>query len=225
MRDAERALASWRGELARAGLSGAQLDELEDHVRNALDHHHHAGLSEEAALRASLDDLGSVAFVVAEYRKLNPTMNPLSKLLGTLLSLAVILAAVGANHSLLTFIDPPAMVLVTGLVLGGLVASFGPVRLLHTLLVGLGRRSVTDEREREELISIVRRAYRLSWAGGALGALTGVILMLINLSDPALLGPGAALCLLSLLYGALLAEIVFGNLQSWVAVRRVTVST
>lgn len=39
--------------------------------------------------------------------------------------------------------------------------------------------------------------------------------MLSNLSDPALIGPGLAMCILSLLYAAILAELGFRNLQHW----------
>jgi hypothetical protein len=202
-------------------LAEWQLDELEDHLRTAFERHRDAGHSDAWALEEALRDLGPASSLAAEYHKVNPLMNPLSKLLGIVLSLAVIAAAVGANQNLPGLVEPGALALVTGLVLGGLIASFGPARLARTLAVGFGRRVVLDERERDELLAVVRRGYRLSWASGALGTIAGVIQTSMSLADPAQIGPAAALALFSLLYGALLAELVFGNLQPWVAGQRV----
>ena len=42
-----------------------------------------------------------------------------------------------------------------------------------------------------------------------IGTLIGLILMLRDLSDPAMIGPGMALALVTTLYGAILANVVY----------------
>ena len=46
-------------------------------------------------------------------------------------------------------------------------------------------------------------------AWGMIGTLVGLVLMLKNLNDPHTLGPNMAVALLTTLYGALLANLVF----------------
>lgn len=49
----------------------------------------------------------------------------------------------------------------------------------------------------------------LAPAFGMIGTLIGLILMLVNLDDPAAIGPGMAVALLTTFYGALMANLVF----------------
>ncbi|OKL36216.1 MotA/TolQ/ExbB proton channel family protein [Domibacillus mangrovi] len=65
-----------------------------------------------------------------------------------------------------------------------------------------------EERHRKGRL-IVEKAgeYAPSW--GMIGTLIGLVLMLKNLNDPALLGPNMAIALLTTLYGSLLANLVF----------------
>ncbi|MFN7051636.1 MAG: motility protein A, partial [Gemmobacter sp.] len=47
-------------------------------------------------------------------------------------------------------------------------------------------------------------------AMGMVGTLIGLVLMLGNMSDPKSIGPAMAVALLTTLYGALLANVIFG---------------
>ncbi len=57
------------------------------------------------------------------------------------------------------------------------------------------------------------RGYQLSWGAGLVGTLLGLVIMLGYMSDPSKIGPGMAIGLLTVLYGAFLAEFVFGLLH------------
>lgn len=47
-------------------------------------------------------------------------------------------------------------------------------------------------------------------AFGMIGTLIGLVIMLKNMDDPAAIGPGMAIALLTTMYGAILANIIFG---------------
>lgn len=66
----------------------------------------------------------------------------------------------------------------------------------------------------ERTISILRRSAELAPAMGLIGTLIGLVQMLGNLSDPSAIGPAMAVALLTTLYGAILANMVFTPLAS-----------
>ena len=51
-------------------------------------------------------------------------------------------------------------------------------------------------------------------AMGMIGTLIGLVLMLGNMSDPKSIGPAMAVALLTTLYGALIANVIFGPILS-----------
>ena len=59
----------------------------------------------------------------------------------------------------------------------------------------------------------------LAPAFGMIGTLIGLILMLVSLDDPAAIGPGMAVALLTTFYGALLANLVFIPIAGKLAMR------
>lgn len=58
-------------------------------------------------------------------------------------------------------------------------------------------------------IEVLRRAGEVAPAMGLIGTLIGLVQMLGNLDDPGAIGPAMAVALLTTLYGALLAHLVF----------------
>lgn len=63
-------------------------------------------------------------------------------------------------------------------------------------------------------VAILRKGSEISPAMGLVGTLIGLVQMLGNLSDPSTIGPAMAVALLTTLYGALLAYVVFLPLAS-----------
>jgi len=61
---------------------------------------------------------------------------------------------------------------------------------------------------------VLRRAAEISPAMGLIGTLIGLVQMLRHLDDPAAIGPGMAVALLTTFYGAILANMVFAPLAS-----------
>ncbi len=65
-----------------------------------------------------------------------------------------------------------------------------------------------DRRRRAE--AMFRRAAEVAPAMGLVGTLVGLVKMLAQLDDPASIGPAMAVALLTTLYGALMAHVLFG---------------
>ena len=58
-------------------------------------------------------------------------------------------------------------------------------------------------------VGVLRKASEISPAMGLIGTLVGLVQMLGNLEDPSTIGPSMAVALITTLYGALLANLVF----------------
>lgn len=74
-------------------------------------------------------------------------------------------------------------------------------------------RAATSARQ-ARAAGVLRRAAEVSPAMGLIGTLIGLVQMLTNLQDPAAIGPGMAVALLTTFYGAILANMVFAPLAS-----------
>lgn len=66
----------------------------------------------------------------------------------------------------------------------------------------------------EQGIDILKRSAEVSPAMGLIGTLIGLVQMLGNLSDPSAIGPSMAVALLTTMYGAVLANMVFSPLAA-----------
>jgi chemotaxis protein MotA len=73
--------------------------------------------------------------------------------------------------------------------------------------------SLTSERHAQG-IDILRRSAEVAPAMGLIGTLIGLVQMLGNLSDPSSIGPSMAVALLTTMYGAVLANMVFSPLAA-----------
>ena len=117
------------------------------------------------------------------------------RIVGVLILVVGLMVGIGSN--LPSMIDPPSVIIVIAFVLGVLLMSGTRIESMVASIFS------TDSRP-EELASAARGwalARRASVAGGAVGTLTGGIIMLKHLDDLAALGPGAAIGLLTMLYG------------------------
>ncbi len=73
--------------------------------------------------------------------------------------------------------------------------------------------AATDERHMKG-VAILNKAAEISPAMGLIGTLIGLVQMLANLDDPSSIGPAMAIALLTTLYGAMLAYMIFTPLAS-----------
>ncbi|MEX0654280.1 MAG: MotA/TolQ/ExbB proton channel family protein [Phycisphaeraceae bacterium] len=123
------------------------------------------------------------------------------------------------SGSLWLFVDPIAVIWLAGVLLGGLWMSVGPGAMGRALLAAVvGRRDIDRDTCAMHLL-VFARAYQLAWGGGLIGMVMGMIIMLANLDDPSIVGPGLAVLLMPVFYGALLAEAVIAPLQQAIASR------
>lgn len=73
MSDIEKRIEQWRGELARSeSVNGSEISELENHLREEMDHLRTSGLSEEEAFLVARRRLGDPAAIEGEFAKVSP---------------------------------------------------------------------------------------------------------------------------------------------------------
>lgn len=133
-------------------------------------------------------------------------MRAMASIVGAL-GLTVAIVALGAPEQ--SFVDLPSALFVggaTALVTGG-AHGFG------AMMDGLRGRS----RGGRDGLARARRALdtarRAAWGSGAVGTLVGAIQIFQKVDDPAALGPAVAVCLFTLFYAAVLAELVVTPLR------------
>lgn len=124
------------------------------------------------------------------------------RLVGIVLAVAVLMVGIGSNLN--AVFDIPSLIIVLGgtigmLLLGG--SALGP--MLRT--IGSGP---ATEAEARAAAKGWRMARIYALASGLIGDIIGWVIMLKNLDDPAAIGPGMAIALLTTLYGITLAFVV-----------------
>lgn len=129
------------------------------------------------------------------------------RIIGIILCLAALMVGIGSNLSLM--IDPRSFLMVAVATLGMLILGGHSLAVMH-------RRAFAGEAAAEDILAAIRgwRMARLSALGiGGIGAVMGIMIIIANMDDPAAIGPGVALTLLSCLYSLCLAFVLFLPLQ------------
>lgn len=116
----------------------------------------------------------------------------------------------GSGGSIGMYIDIPSGILVGVILIGCALFCFSPAEITDAARAVSGGPGEADKPQRRRRVSVAAQAYQVAWGAGIVGTLTGLIAMLANLSDPAAIGKGMSVALLSTLYGAFLAEFVAG---------------
>ena len=114
----------------------------------------------------------------------------------------LLLWAMGSRCWVGTFIDPPSFAIAVGAPLALLLGIFGWSAVREAVAVLLGRSGSQDV---ARSVSFFRLGAAFALAGGLLGTLIGLVIMLKNMDDPSAIGPGMAVALLTQLYGVGLA--------------------
>lgn len=142
-------------------------------------------------------------------------MRQSTRLVGvSIILLALLLNGIAApGFSLSAFLDWPSLVWVLGFVAGGLLMAFSPQTIWGATLSSLTGRQPVEEAELRQYLAVFGRAYQSAWGAGIAGTLWGMMIMLGNLDDPDAIGPGMAVALMALFYGAMLAELILSPLQ------------
>jgi len=126
---------------------------------------------------------------------------------------SLIVLAILQGGPLLIFVDPITIYLVSGVVFMGTVAAFPVQRLRDCLDLDLFREGCPVEAPLEKA-EVFDRMADLAVFTGVVCPLIGLVMMMGNLSDPVVMGPAFAVCLLSLLYGVIFGELVLRGLAT-----------
>ena len=146
----------------------------------------------------------------------------ITRLIGLNILILMVVGTAMLGGKLGIYLDIPSLVMVIGVLIGGALMCFSLEQLVDAfgaVLAGGDARPATAW-QRETRIAVFARLYQLAWGGGLVGALTGLIAMLSDLSDPESIGAGMAVALLAPAYGALVAEFVFNPMQQAVMNQR-----
>jgi flagellar motor component MotA len=115
----------------------------------------------------------------------------------------LIAGAIAFNTSLAAFFDAASLMFAVGAPAVLLFAVYGLKGYESAILTFLT--GPTDERRAEDAVGFLRLAAALALGCGLVGTLIGLVIMLQNMSNVSILGPGMATALLSQFYGVLLA--------------------
>ena len=130
------------------------------------------------------------------------------RVIGLIAALTALMVGIGANLPL--FLDPPSVLIVIGgaismLLIGG-----------HSIPT-MFRAVFSGEATIAELRTAARAWRMVRWylvAAGFTGSLIGLVILIANLDDPAAIGPGTALSMLTVFYAVFLAFFIALPLQS-----------
>ncbi|MFH1566574.1 MAG: MotA/TolQ/ExbB proton channel family protein [Gemmatimonadota bacterium] len=130
------------------------------------------------------------------------------RIVGLIIILTAFMVGIGSNLS--AMIDIPSAIITIGGALGMLWFSGASVGgMIGAVFSGA---AAPDQ------LKAAAGAWRLAgtylMAAGALGTIIGLVIMLKNLDDPAGLGPGCAIAILTILYGLFLAFAICKPLAS-----------
>jgi hypothetical protein len=217
--DSDPRISVFLASLTRAGLTEARIAELHDHLLCSIQKKVGAAMPAGTAVAAAIAELGDIAPLTIEYRK-EDLMHPLQKLFGLVFVLCVLVTAVrlegGHIEMLVSGIAVVPLLMVGGVTLGGLIASFGMRRVAQLFAVAVCGRSAPTH-EAELLQQVCQRGRRLAWTGCVLMLTFSAMHICSVLDRPEMIGPGIGWALLAVIYAALLADLGFGSAERWVA--------
>jgi|APSaa5957512622_1039677.scaffolds.fasta_scaffold49535_3 flagellar motor component MotA len=117
---------------------------------------------------------------------------------------------VGIGSNLPAFIDPPAALIVT-------ICTIGMLLLGGHSISAMLKSAFSGDATPGELREGAKAWQMARWyvlAAGFMGTLVGGLIMLKNLDDPAAIGPGISIGMLTLVYGVFLGLFIFLPVQS-----------
>ncbi len=120
------------------------------------------------------------------------------RILGLIIIIALLALGMG---SITPFIDLPSALVVLGFTIGALIFSGAGIANMFSI-------SFAANADAKHLAAAARgwaQARSYSIASGFIGTLLGFVIMLKNIDDLAAIGPGLAICILTMLYGLIIA--------------------
>jgi hypothetical protein len=136
-----------------------------------------------------------------EYARRDSHASLLSRALGLAAFLTLIGWALFSRADMSLYLDPASMMIGIGAPVMLLLATFGARRMHQAFRCALLGSKSKDEAAAATAFFRMAAAYAM--ACGFFGALSGLIVMLAHVDNPAALGPGTAVMLLTPLYGLL----------------------
>ena len=122
----------------------------------------------------------------------------IQKIIGFIVVIAAIMVAIGSN--LEGFIDVPSLIIVFGITIGAILNSGRSI----SQAVGAVFKCSLSADEYRIAADTWRKTEDYLVGSGVMGTLIGCILMLKNIDDPAAIGPGLAIGILTVLYSVYL---------------------
>ncbi|MBN2212040.1 MAG: MotA/TolQ/ExbB proton channel family protein [Sedimentisphaerales bacterium] len=122
----------------------------------------------------------------------------------------VVLSSMGDRWGVL--IDPNSMIFVIAGILAVLLLSHRKDTWSAVYRCLCSQAHILTPQERSNVAGFMHTGSRAALAFGILGQVLGLMVILMNMDDPAKIGPGMAMALLTLFYGIIISEIVFNPL-------------
>lgn len=140
-------------------------------------------------------------------------MSRSSRNISFIILVVVLVWTLTSDGDLVYYIDPRSIYLFGGMLLGGLWLCFGPRIVIEAIAKSMRGQGESDPKKLAIYLAVFNRAYQFFWGGGLVGMIVGLVVMLQNMDDASKIGPGMAIALLTVFFGAFLAEFVINPLN------------
>jgi|GEM_PF-3600047 len=138
---------------------------------------------------------------------------------GFALLIFVLIWALRSGGDIFIFLDVYSIIFMVFVMAAGMCISFGPRITYKAIWAAAFSDNSLGRDECALYLLVFARAYQLAWAAGIVGMLLSLITILQHMDDPSKIGPGIAYSLLTVFYGAILAEFIIAPLQQVIATR------
>jgi len=142
-------------------------------------------------------------------------MDATRRLVGAAVLFAIVFLMLLLGGKPNNFIDLPSVIFIFAAIFGGILISFSFSQIFDACNAALQGPSApcVSAWQRKTRAAVFTRLHALAWGSGIIATIIGFIMMLSDLSDPYGMGPGLAVSLLTILYGAALAELLFAPMR------------
>jgi len=139
------------------------------------------------------------------------------KLIGLIICCASIAVVADAQGSFAMYLDVPALVLLFGITLAGIVVGYGKQSIYYFRLAG---KKQIPPKDLLPALNFFNYISRLTFYSSVCAFLISLIIIIINIDESKMLGPAIAITLLNIIYGLVFSFIIIQPIKHGILLKR-----